>query len=965
MVDGRINQTNIGSTISDTKVSGSVSSNTNIKAAINTASVSGKVSSLSITAILDGVLVTEVDPLFNNWLTGPPNVSEFTNDSGYLNSSSGILDIYVTKAGSDTTGDGSVGSPYLTIQHAINAIPIFLQYTTTLHIGAGIYAEKVSIAKKTSSNSSELDYSNLFFTVEGAKDDLLAETIASSGSTTTVKKNSAGWTVNAYQGKFLQITAGTGYYATVSSNYYPIISNTADTITIPKQAWTFNSTTKFKVVDLLTIIDAEGSYTENPIANNCDSNVYLIVRNIKAINSFTNIGSNTGSTTWVQGCDLTLSSIEYAGALANAGSYLIVDGCIFSGNYVYGAIYSDDRSSVLARYNWIKDNTTASNDHAAFDIGGGSRCKSLGNTITNCYRAFRVTGGSILESNSSIYDTITNCTLALYSENGSIVDAITTRGSGNTTIASALKDGSIVYDTRYLLGTTPYSSPVVGAIITYDGATYTSNGYILDAPADSKVYGRKDNDWEEIVAGSVAWDEITGTQTDISLSGFTNDLGNYGGFLTSISGEDLSTADNTTSAFITLGDIDWATNVPLNETDPVFSAWLLAPEFTTGIKLKNDSYRYGFGNVSLYVDSDIGNDSNDGSIGHPFLTINKAVLEAKKYKTYASVTIALTGTGEHELTAPIYETALATKLSIYSYTAGTTVQYTDGSAGITMFRFVNCPYEISLYGFILNCKSRGIDADNSYVSTANLTLNDYTQYGVWCHNGSKFYSYSGSTLTLNSSTGAGAYDLYIDNASGTFNGKIDMVNGYRGAYIVNKSNVYFADVDFNSRVASSIYGMYISDSTITSYGDNAFDGKGVCPYGIYAVNNSVINYLLYAKSHSFTGFIQGDIYLGAGCKIFNPIAGTWSYSGGAVTPVSASQASSIYSPNEMDTTIVWEDLTASEHIGYDQRYSNTSSGSGAPGSTPSKIGDIYVDISAKKMYVATGTSSSTDWEILN
>lgn len=44
--------------------------------------------------------------------------------------------------------------------------------------------------------------------------------------------------------------------------------------------------------------------------------------------------------------------------------------------------------------------------------------------------------------------------------------------------------------------------------------------------------------------------------------------------LYNISGQDLSTADNTTSAFITQGDIDWATNVPANETDPVFSAWL-------------------------------------------------------------------------------------------------------------------------------------------------------------------------------------------------------------------------------------------------------------------------------------------------------------------------------------------------------------------------------------------------------
>ncbi|MGQ4834685.1 MAG: hypothetical protein ACP6IS_12440 [Candidatus Asgardarchaeia archaeon] len=55
------------------------------------------------------------------------------------------------------------------------------------------------------------------------------------------------------------------------------------------------------------------------------------------------------------------------------------------------------------------------------------------------------------------------------------------------------------------------------------------------------------------------------------------------------------------------------------------------------------------------------------------------------------------------------------------------------------------------------------------------------------------------------------------------------------------------------------------------------------------------------------------------------------------------------------------------------QYSDTSerdfakrlSGSGAPTSTPEKVGDIYVDTTNKKVYVATGTSSSTDWTLVN
>ena len=47
-------------------------------------------------------------------------------------------------------------------------------------------------------------------------------------------------------------------------------------------------------------------------------------------------------------------------------------------------------------------------------------------------------------------------------------------------------------------------------------------------------------------------------------------------------------------------------------------------------------------------------------------------------------------------------------------------------------------------------------------------------------------------------------------------------------------------------------------------------------------------------------------------------------------------------------------------LGYINK-SVVSSGSGAPGSTPGKIGDIYVDTNAPALYVAKGIASSADW----
>lgn len=49
----------------------------------------------------------------------------------------------------------------------------------------------------------------------------------------------------------------------------------------------------------------------------------------------------------------------------------------------------------------------------------------------------------------------------------------------------------------------------------------------------------------------------------------------------------------------------------------------------------------------------------------------------------------------------------------------------------------------------------------------------------------------------------------------------------------------------------------------------------------------------------------------------------------------------------------------------DTKTPEISTGTSAPTSTPRKVGDMFVDTSANKVYVSTGTSSSSDWTILN
>jgi hypothetical protein len=41
---------------------------------------------------------------------------------------------------------------------------------------------------------------------------------------------------------------------------------------------------------------------------------------------------------------------------------------------------------------------------------------------------------------------------------------------------------------------------------------------------------------------------------------------------------------------------------------------------------------------------------------------------------------------------------------------------------------------------------------------------------------------------------------------------------------------------------------------------------------------------------------------------------------------------------------------------------NVTSGDGAPSSTPSNLGDIYIDVTNDRMYFAADTSGSGDWK---
>lgn len=403
------------------------------------------------------------------------------------------------------------------------------------------------------------------------------------------------------------------------------------------------------------------------------------------------------------------------------------------------------------------------------------------------------------------------------------------------------------------------------------------------------------------------------------------------GYLTDISGQDLSTADNSVSQFITNADIDWATNVPLNETDPLSlhldqttPQYVTGgkPDFASGITLKTDTYRYGVGNVTFYVDYTAGDDSNDGlSTGAPFKNITKAVAEAIKYQTYASISIRLMP-GTHDLATPINIIGLQTKFNILpsNYVSSATINYTGAGAGATVMKFTDCPYDVTVSSITIVGKYTAIASDNSNLFLGDLILNSFTHSGIYAYNKSNVYINSNITAT-STSTSSRSIGIEIDDSTVNYvNGDLVM-NTNIGYKILNKSNVALSCTQtYTSDSTYGTYGAYIENSSVKMDNTMTFDGNSVADYGLYLGAGSVVTMPTYARTRAFTGFQTTDVYLASSSRLNNSVAGTWTYSGGAVKTVYASQGASIFSPDEMDTTIEWEALTASDFVGYDDRY---------------------------------------------
>jgi hypothetical protein len=164
--------------------------------------------------------------------------------------STSILTLYVSNAtGSDSNDGLTLLTPKKSIQAAVDAVGLFLAAATspnahaTINVAAQSTVEDFNVTGTYAGRG--LNASPLGILIQGATPTILSgphtltsvsltdpdNTVVGSnnGAEGTITVLGAGWTVNAYAGKFVRIQGG------ATTTYAPISSNTSDTLTVMRQ----------------------------------------------------------------------------------------------------------------------------------------------------------------------------------------------------------------------------------------------------------------------------------------------------------------------------------------------------------------------------------------------------------------------------------------------------------------------------------------------------------------------------------------------------------------------------------------------------------------------------------------------------------------------------------------------------------------------------------------------------------
>lgn len=173
------------------------------------------------------------------------------------------IDWYISPAGNDTTGTGTLANPWLTRQKAYNLIPDVIAHKIVIHLAAGTYYDAGVLTGRFITTGGSI-------TIQGAITQQLGVTAATGGSQINASGygqiiTAGGLGVNTYQNYWIRFQTSTSPSAIIYEKYAKIISHDDTTITTAPIRFTPSAATTFDIVSFDTTISGATSGAPNTV----------------------------------------------------------------------------------------------------------------------------------------------------------------------------------------------------------------------------------------------------------------------------------------------------------------------------------------------------------------------------------------------------------------------------------------------------------------------------------------------------------------------------------------------------------------------------------------------------------------------------------------------------------------------------------------------------------------------------
>jgi len=365
----------------------------------------------------------------------------------------GPLSLYLSPTGSDTNS-GTASSPLATfagVRNLLRSTYREIGYTVTVNPAAGNYAAGPVITGLTFVPADENLPCGIFVngpwatvtpTTGSATGTLTSVTAGTSAPAvpTVVTDSGASWTVNDFADKFLA----------VNGNYWPIVSNTATTITL---AGPFTVTTSTYAIQEGACVITGSSAVTPPIpaggaTQATPRQACMIVHS--------NYMARFPGTLGTPGCQIRIEGIKVSPSTAGAGyvgafvcgSPVIINRCFLGGTASSGSraeIYMDGGRSLVTN-SIVKVNASGN----GILLGGPGTFNGDGNLFTSYASGGVALGVGSLASGSNLICSANSCTIKSYSTAGINIASQAVLSLAGTTISvggqglrSRLADGSV------------------------------------------------------------------------------------------------------------------------------------------------------------------------------------------------------------------------------------------------------------------------------------------------------------------------------------------------------------------------------------------------------------------------------------------------------------------------------------------------------------------------------------------